>query len=446
MKVKGTYGAVAVLLLCMADNAAAAGFALIEQSASGMGNAFAGAAAIAEDASTIFFNPAGMTYLPDSQLVIAAHAIKPSVDFSNKGSLSGAGTPMTGGNGGDAGSWAYVPNLYFSKSVSESVHLGIGINAPFGLKTEYDDNWVGRYHAVKSELKTININPSIAFKLNNSVSLGAGINYQRAQADLTNAIDFGTICAGTPLAAACAGSGITPQQADGKEVKIKGDDWSWGYNLGAILQLTPATRVGLAYRSRIKQELDGRIKFTNTPALFTLSPALTSLFANGKVKADLKLPSMISASIFHQANQSWDVMADLTWTEWSEFEELKVVRTSGTVVSAQPEKWDNTLRVSLGTNYHHSDTLKLRAGIAYDESPVHTAYRTPRIPDSDRYWLSLGANYRLSSAATLDFGYTHLFIKDSSLRQGAIGTSVGRSTGDFDSQVNILSIQYTHTF
>ena len=232
--------------LVTASTSHAAGFALIEQSASGMGNAFAGGAAGAEDASTIFFNPAGMTYLPDNQLVIAVHVIKPSVNFSNNGSHSGVGTTMTGGNGGDAGDLALAPNFYFTKAVSDSVRLGIGVNAPFGLKTEYDSDWAGRYQALKSELKTININPSVAFKVNNMISLGAGVSYQRAEATLTNAVDFGTICAGTALKAACAGTGVTPQKADGL-ASIKGDDWSWGYNLGAKYRCTPESHVDIGY-------------------------------------------------------------------------------------------------------------------------------------------------------------------------------------------------------
>ena len=192
----------------------AAGFALIEQSGSGMGNAFAGAAAVAEDASTIFFNPAGMTYLPDNQLVIAAHAVMPAVVFSNNGSHRSAltgGLATRGGDGGDAGDLALLPNLYFTKSVSDRIRLGIGVNAPFGLKTEYDDGWVGRYQALKSELKTININPSIAFKANDMVSVGFGVSAMRTEATLTNAVDFGSLCAGF---GGC-GIGASPQRNDG---------------------------------------------------------------------------------------------------------------------------------------------------------------------------------------------------------------------------------------
>ena len=156
-----------------------AGFSLIEQSVSAMGNAYAGAAASAEDATTVYFNPAGMVYLPQSQLVVGAHAIRPSGHFNNEGSVSALGRPGTG-EGGDLGSWAVVPNLYYSHVVTPDIRIGIAVNAPFGLKTEYDKDWIGRFQAMKSELKTYNINPAVAFRVNDRLSLGLGVSVMYA--------------------------------------------------------------------------------------------------------------------------------------------------------------------------------------------------------------------------------------------------------------------------
>ena len=144
-------------------------------------------------------------------------------------------------------------------------------------------------------------------------------------------------------------------------------------------------------------------------------------------------------------------MADLTWTEWSSFQELRVVRDSGPLsgqtLSVQPENWSNAIRASLGASYRYSDALKLRAGVAYDESPVSSSEdRTPRIPDNDRTWLAIGANYKFNTNSSLDVGYTHIFIKDASLNDGAVPSSTGQLVGDYDSDVNILSVQYTHNF
>ncbi len=438
----------AAWLLAQAGAANAAGFALIEQSGSGMGNAYAGAAATAEDASTIFFNPAGMTYLPDSQLVVALHAIRPSAEFGNDDSHRAAltgGLATLGGDGGDAGDLALVPNIYFARAVSDNVRLGIGISAPFGLKTEYGGGWVGRYQAIKSELKTININPSIAFKVGNQLSLGFGVSAMRASAELTNAVDFGTICAAS--LAGC-GVGATFQQHDGL-ARLEGDDWGFGWNAGAIFQVTNATRFGLAYRSQVHQTLDGTIKFSNVPAAFAVSPALTATFANGNITAKLTTPDSLSASLVHQFDPQWDVMADLTWTRWSKFERLTAVRSSGAIVSDVPENWENTIRASIGASYRYNDALKARVGLAYDESPVSTKFRTPRIPDNDRVWLSLGVGYQLFPTASLDVGYTHIFVRDTSINKVNDASSAllrDLVAGSYDSNVNILSVQYTHRF
>ncbi len=401
----------------------AAGFALIEQNASGMGNAYAGGGAVAEDASTIFFNPAGMTYIEGTQAVGALHLIKPTTEFKNNGSLPGAGKPL-GDEGPDAGDLAFIPNFYFMTALSPSIKVGVGVNVPFGLKTEYDDEWLGRFQADKSELKTVNINPSIAFKVNDRVSLGFGVSAMRAEATLTRSVNFGG-----------AGEGA---------VKIEGDDWGFGYNLGAVFQATKDTRISVAYRSEVKQNLEGDAKF-NRPALVPNAGNA----ADGNVRAKINLPATFSVSVFSQLNSKWDIMGDLTWTEWSNFEELRVVRDTGTTLAVTPENWHNTMRYSVGVNYRFSDEIKLRAGLAYDEEAIKDEFRTPRIPGNDRKWVSLGASYKVSPTSTFDIGYAHLFISDVKIdddQTGATPLGNGRVKGEYDGSVDILSLQYTHNF
>lgn len=403
-------------------SANAAGFALIEQSASGMGNAFAGGSAIAEDASTIFFNPAGMTYIEGTQAVGALHLIKPNAEFNNQGSIKGFNRPL-GGEGGDAGDLAFVPNFYFKTDLTDVIKLGLGINAPFGLKTEYDKDWIGRFQAIKSEVKTVNINPAIALKVNDQLSLGAGISAMWAQAELTSAVNL----------VAAEGSS-----------KVKGDDWGFGFNLGAIFQITPATRIGAAYRSKVEQHLDGDVKFTR-PAI-PLSAAALAATANSDVKADITLPETFSVSAFSRLNDTWDLMGDVTWTRWSQFQELAIYRSSGAPLAKTTENWENTMRYSIGANYHYSDTIKLRAGLAYDQEAINDQFRTARIPGNDRKWLSLGAGWQVSPASKLDVGYAHLFISDASIDDNQLAQRKGRLTGQYNGDVNILSMQYTHNF
>ena len=391
--------------------AQAAGFALIEQSASGMGNAFAGGGAAAEDASTIFFNPAGMTYIEGTQLVGAIHLIKPTVEFN--GSISGTG--KAGGDGGDAGDLSFVPNFYYKRDLTDSVKFGLGVNAPFGLKTEYDSTWKGRFQAIKSEVKTININPAIAFKLNDQLSVGAGISAMWAQAELTRALNLG------------AGGETT--------VKIKGDDWGFGFNLGAIYQATTDTRFSIAYRSKVNQHLKGE---SSSPSPFTAA-------LNTNVTAAIALPETFSVSTFSQLNDTWDLMGDVTWTRWSQFKELRIDFANAVPDSVTAENWSNTLRYSIGANYHYSDDIKFRAGLAYDEEAISDQFRTARIPGNDRKWVSLGANWKVSPSSSIDVGYAHLFISDASINKNE-GAGNGTLTGTYDGSVDILSAQYTHNF
>ena len=412
-----------ILLCCMIFTtslaAQAAGFALIEQSGSGMGNAFAGGSAIAEDASTVYFNPAGMTYIEGTQLVSALHLIKPSAEFNNNGSLPGGGPRPLGGSGGDAGDLAFVPNIYFKTDLNDSIKLGIGINAPFGLKTEYDNGWIGRFQALKSEVKTVNINPAIAFKLNDQLSLGFGVSAMWAQATLTRALNLGVA---------------------ESDVHIKGEDWGYGYNLGAIYQATPDTRFGLAYRSKVDQHLEGDAKFG--------APLAAN---NTSIKANIALPETLSLSAFSRLNDTWDVMGDITWTHWNRFKQLTIFRSSGAPLSNTNENWENSMRYSVGVNYHYSDVIKLRAGLAYDEEAISDQFRTARIPGNDRKWLSLGAGWKVTPSSNLDVGYSHLFISSAKIDDNQTAAIVGppgngRLTGNYDSSVDILSMQYTHNF
>jgi long-chain fatty acid transport protein len=381
--------------------AQAAGFALIEQNASGLGNAYAGQAAAATDASTIFFNPAGMTMLPDRQVVLVGNLIKHEAEFSGT-SLIG------GGDGGDAGDLALVPNAYFAYRLTPDVHLGVGLNAPFGLKTEYDPTWAGRTQAIKSELKTINLNPSVAWRANESFSLGAGVSIQYIEATLTNATGAAP---GAPIGA------------------VEGDDYGWGFNLGALWQLSDATRIGTAYRSEIDNTLEGTLDVNGTTVV-------------DPVFADVTLPDSASLSLVHKISERWELLVDVTWTGWSDFDELRIVNSGGVPVTPPTtENWEDSYRYSVGVNYHHSDKLILRGGVAFDETPVPDAYRTARIPDEDRAWIAFGAQYRLSPKSALDFGYAHLFVEDARIDEGAVALM-----GSYESSVDILSAQITLNF
>ncbi|RKZ88632.1 MAG: transporter [Gammaproteobacteria bacterium] len=418
-----------------------AGFAVMEQSVTGLGRAFAGSAAVAEDASTIFFNPAGLTYLSHSQMAAGLNLISPQSDFNDEGSKTGFGAPLTGREG-DAGNLAAVPNFYYAHRINDNTVAGIGVNAPFGLVTEYSDNWKGRYHAIKSDLLTININPSIAFKPSDKLSLGFGVNLQYIDLELTQAVDFGTICAGVP--AACA----APQANDGK-AKLTADDWSWGYNLGLIFQATEATRLALAYRSKISHHLTGDGKFTTPTNAQGVASFLN--FTDASISGDVDLPESASLAVHHQVNEQWAVMADASWTRWDRFEELAISSPDPTnpLNSTKEENWDNSMRYGLGLTYAYNDKWTFRSGVAFDETPISDEYRTARIPGEDRTWVALGASYNYSETITIDAGYTHIFVSDPEINETLDAPSPALAhnlVGDYDASVDILGVQLRWTF
>jgi long-chain fatty acid transport protein len=422
--------------------AVASGFALSEQSASGMGNAFAGAAAVAEDASTVYWNPAGMARLGrGSHFLIAGHAILPSTRFHNGASIPGVNRTDPGGEGGDAGDLQFIPNLYYVMGLDDRLSFGVGVNVPFGLATEYSADWIGRFQGIRSEIETVNINPSVSWKANDALAVGFGINWQHGKIDLLTGVNYSGLVFGTPLNA------LVPANSQGQnEVNVDGDAWGW--NAGVLIDVSPATRLGLAYRSSVDYELSGSTRFSAVPAAFVASPALTAGTSNGNVRLDVETPDMASASLAHELSPRWTLLADLTWTGWSNIRALPLVRDTGATLDTLRFNFKDTLRYSLGANYRMNDAWLFRAGLAFDESPVPgAADRSVRLPDSDRTWLTFGGRYRLSNASAFDFGYAFIRLKDAPIDNNQNAGNVrGYVNGTYKASVNIVSVQYTRDF
>jgi long-chain fatty acid transport protein len=419
--------AAAISAACGTANAA--GFALIENSASGMGNAYAGAAAIADDASTVWFNPAGMTRLGKDQIVFAAHYIAPEAEYTDSGTST---VPVAGPND-TTDEIGVVANFYYVRDLGGDAKFGLGINTPFGLASEYEPDWMGRYHAIKSEIATLNINPAIATRITDKLSVGAGFNVQYIEAEISSAIDVATITA-------------TPGAPDGL-ASVKGDGISFGANFGLLYEYSPTSRLGIAYRSKVAQNLDGDATFQNTPVI--PSPLGGNLFENTSASAAIDLPETISVSYVRDMNARLTLLADVTYTGWSGFEELRVKYDNpGQPDAVTTEDWNNTWRYSLGMNYQYNEKLTLRAGVAYDETPIPDAERrTPRIPGNDRTWLALGFGYAPTTDMKFDFGYAHLFIDDSDTNN-TLESALTPYTlnGSYENKVDIFSVQATWSF
>jgi long-chain fatty acid transport protein len=453
------------LLTVAAGQAFGSAFALQEQNASGLGHAYAGGAAAAEDVSTIFYNPAGLVRLQTTQIVVAGNLICPSAKFSNNASQPAAFQTL-GGTGGDAGSCALVPNLYLGVPFTDKWSFGLGINAPFGLKTEYDSNWLGRFQAVKSKVETININPALSWEPTKNLTVGAGVNWQQVKATLTNQVNYaalyaqgvsGLVANGTiPAAAAPTLIGAAAGLESG--ANVSGNDSAWGWNAGILWQATPEARIGAAYRSAIKYNVNGTVSFNNPTAVGTLPPSLAPVgqllvngvnaaLVNGNVSLALKVPETANVSVFYQLNNQWDLMADLQYTGWSSVQQLQVVRSTGSVLETLPENFRNTWRGSVGANYRYTDNWTLRGGLAYDQSPVNNTDRSPRLPDNNRTWIALGTQYKFNPNWAVDVAYAYIIVADSSINQNGGNTAGnGLINGNYRNNVNILGAQVTYTF
>jgi long-chain fatty acid transport protein len=418
----------ALLLATFSGASMAAGFAIQAQNGSNNGNAFAGAAAAAEDAGTIFFNPAGMAYLPEGGNVsVGATYLKRSIEFTDQGTarlaLPGPTFYNLGSTGGDAGGSAVIPAGYVSYSLNKSLSVGLGISPTFGNKTEYTEDFIGRFSGYYADLQVININPSVSYKLNDMVSLGAGINYSSADIEFRQK---------APVAAALPAA----VEAD---LRLKGDDKGWGYNFGAMFQAAPDTRVGVTYRSSIKLGLEGN-----------LAQSALGTTTNTAIKADLELPDSWSVAVSQKFGDKIEVLADYTRTNWSKIQSIVVTSAaSGARITSLDYNFKDSARVGLGVNYRLNEGLKLRAGVAVDKTPVQSAADTTMtLPDSDRTWLSFGAKFNLTKANSIDVGYSHIFFKEASTQRAVKSGSTTLQTvkGTFDTSADYLSLQYNHNF
>ncbi len=428
-------------------------FQVQESSPKGAGNANAGGAAVAEDASTVWYNPAGLTRLQGSQLVVGGHFIVPSTKFDNEGStITGllGGAPLTGGDGGDAGDDALVPNLYYARPINDDLTFGIGLDVPFGLRTEYDDGWVGRYHALESEIKTVNINPAMGYQLNDQVSIGGGISVQIVDATLSQAVDFGSICFLTTLPATCAGLGLASQANDG-EAKVEADTTSYGYNIGVLFKVNDRTRVGVAHRSAISHDLEGDSDVTTVGAGATAFATAANI-VDSDVETDITFPATTSISVHHQVNSKWAVMGDATQTRWGRLPELRIKFDSGQPDSVVTLDLDDVWRYSFGATYVRDSRWTYRFGVAFDESPTPNAeVRTARLPDEDRTWLTFGVGYKKNDRLNFDFSYVFVTIDDAEINKNANSATSedltrGNLVGEYDADTSILAGQVNWKF
>jgi long-chain fatty acid transport protein len=411
--------AAALALMGAAPAANAAGFAVTTQGVSGLGNGYAGAAAVAEDASTVWWNPAGMAWLPSGKHVAGAAAfVSSSTKFSDNGG-SVAARPGANGNGGDAGQSTPVPSGFFAMDVGPRWNVGLGVSGPFGNKTEYESTWIGRFQGISSEIKTLNINPAVSYKFSDAVSAGFGVNYMEGDIRLLSAVNLGAA------------------EAQNR-TNVNGN--AWGFNAGVQVRPTPDTRVGMHYRSSVDFKLRGDTSFS-APAPATL---------NSGVKINVNTPDSLMFSIAQRMGR-FDLLADATWFHWSKINQLPVVRTDGPLggqtLDTLTLDFKDTVRLSVGTNYKFSDAWTFKVGAVYDQTPVRDPQRrTVRLPDNNRYWLTAGLKWQPAPNHALDIGAAYIKVEDADIANDQRAAGRGLVSGTYDSKIRILGIQYQVTF
>jgi long-chain fatty acid transport protein len=394
----------------------------------------------------MFINPAAITRQSGSRISLVTTYIMPRVQFRSGAASTIAGTPISGGNGGsNVADDLILPAAYALWDLDESLalghklRLGLGVNVPFGLETDYNEGWVGRYQALHSQFQTLNINPVLAFELVRGFSLGAGAQLQYAEATVTNAVDFGTIGAlsGVPFA--------VPTLQDGR-ARVTGNDWGYGFTLGALLEPWTGSRIGVGYRSAIKHRLTGRGSFRLDDAGVgaTLSAA-SGAFTNTDAEADLTTPESVNIGFAQELSDRWLVSGEAQWTRWSRFDDLTIkFANPAQPDSVSEEDWEDSWFLAIGLTYRPSEAWALRAGYAYDQSPVPKRTATPRIPDTDRHWLAVGATYRPTATLLFAAGYTHIFLRDGEIDLSASGTGEtfrGNLSGRTQSAIDMVSLQ-----
>ncbi|MAZ76943.1 MAG: outer membrane transport family protein [Micavibrio sp.] len=401
-------------VLFIAPHTYAAGFYIQEQSVKGLGSAFSNSVTSLKDASTVFFNPAGMTDLEGAQINIGTHILFPSANLTNTGSTF-FGAPIASNNGGNPYSATPVPNFYATTPLLDNkIWMGLGINAPFGLANDYNDGWFGRYDSTKTELTTINISPVMAFKATDWLSIGGGLDAQYTDAVLESAI-----------------SNVVSEGVS----KLEGDDWSFGYNIGIKLKPLKNTTIGAHYRSAISHTLDGRISVQG----------LSAGNFNIAGTANLNLPDIATFGVTQDISDRFKVFGQAAWFGWNNFEDIHAKNTTGGTISNIKQNYQTTWTFAVGGEYDINEDWTVRAGYQYDATPTRDLYRTSRTPDGDRNWFSTGATYNIRPNLELDMAATYIDISSEKINLNR-NSGLANITANTDGSVGILALGLNYKF
>ncbi len=401
--------AVLSALIVMLNNAQgfAAGYQTGIYGTSGLGNAYAGGATGIHDASDMFFNPAITANLEKSQLIASVSYLNLKIDPDNaKGNIFG--NNIQGNEVKDAGVNVFVPALYFSRPISPDVAFGLAINSPFGLATKYNSNWAGKYKGIESSIATFNFNPSLSYKINSQLSIGAGVSAQYYKAKLTKSV-------------------YNPYSGSSALGISEGNDWGYGYNLGAAYQINDQLKLGLGYRSKIDYKLSGKT-------------AVKDWALNSKFNASTSTPESLTFGTAWQLNKTVELAYDIAWTRWSRLKNLTIDNYQNQNLNSEKTtnfNWHDSFLHSVGANFRLTDKWLLRTGAAFEKDATSDCCREVRIPTGDRFWSTVGFNYKINDRFSVDGAYVRQFYQAAKVNLNA--PLSGSFQGKYKTSVDVFS-------
>jgi long-chain fatty acid transport protein len=409
--------ALAVAVAIVSTSAWSAGFQLNEFSSSGLGRAYSGEGAIADDAGNASRNPALIMMFDRPTFSAGAIFVDPGVDISGR-SPTGASL-----NADNIAPTAWVPNLHFVAPINDQFGWGASVTSNYGLATEFSDNYAAGAFGGKTDLETLNLNLSGAYRLDNHWSFGVGFDAVYAKAKIERyAGDLGKIVAGSGALPPALARQVAGIPADTQIAYLKGDEWGFGWNAGILYELDKNNRYGFTYRSEVKIDFDGDYK-SSLPSAYNqiLGNFGLPMGTNGSTTGgslSLHLPEMWELSGYNRVAPQWAIHYSLTYTSWSQFQELKATNSKGDTLFYKDESFRDAYRIALGTTYYMDDNWTFRTGIAFDDSPVPADKRSISIPDQDRFWLSAGATYAFNKDASVDAGISYMHGQKVNFKEG----------------------------
>ncbi|CAI1515761.1 long-chain fatty acid transporter FadL [Serratia proteamaculans] len=397
-----TKSALAAAVAIISSNVSAAGFQLNEFSAAGLGRSYSGEGAMADTAASASRNPALLMMYTRPELSFGAVFIDPDVDITGK-SPSGASLDSK-----NIAPTAWVPNLHYVQPINDQFAVGASVTSNYGLATEFNDGYTAGAYGGKTDLTTVNLNLSGAYRLNQNFSFGLGFDAVYAKAKLERYAGESGAALGMP--------------ADTQISHLKGDEWGFGWNAGLLYEVDENNRYGLTYRSEVKVDFDGDYK-SSIPSRFNPLQGRTGLpwGTDGNTipgSLTLNLPEMWEISGYNKVAPQWAVHYSLAYTSWSQFQELKATGNNGQTLFEKHEGFKDAYRIALGTSYFYDDNWTFRTGIAFDDSPVPAQNRSISIPDQDRFWVSAGTSYAFNKDASVDVGISYMHGQKVTIKEG----------------------------